>query len=166
MNLFIKNFIDQLISNSLVSESEITDDLKQEMYPVGAISKAAGIKSACISPDSSGSASDVIKGFLPLIDGKMDIVLLSEGDVDGGEYEISVSLNGKEFNIKERVSPLAYYELAYKIIGHFNESTEYMLITEDFSGEEVFIVLLTKSLGNFVDEYQKNINYDELNTTV
>jgi hypothetical protein len=166
MNVFIKNFFDEILDKKLLDISRITPEAKEERYPVSAISKIEGISGKCMFPDMSESAQQVIDDFLELIGEIVNVQLLSEADTDDGEYKIDFKIDGNELSVKARVYPLAYYEMVNVIIEYFNKNTNHMLITEYFSGEEVFVVLLDKALGAFTQQSQKNINYEQLDTEV
>ena len=166
MNLYIKKFIDQLVSKSLLKESDITSEFRDASYPVDAISTLQGVKSVCFSPDCYDSADEIVEVFSPIADGRMKIELLEEGESDDGEYEVLLRINGDKILIKERMCLLAYYSAVDKIIGLFNDMCDLKIVVEAFSGEEVFCVLVGKELADFINKYQQNMNYDELHTEV
>ncbi len=165
-NLYIKKFIDQLVSKSLLKESDITCEFRDASYPVGAISTLQGVESVCFSPDCYDSADEIVEAFYPIADGRMKIELLGEGEGDDGEYEVLLRINGDNVLIKERIYPLAYYSAVNEIISIFNEVCDFKVVVESFSGEEVFCVLVGKDLADFINKYQDNVNYDELHTEV
>ena len=166
VNLYIKKFIDHLVSKSLLKESDITADFRGARYPVDAVSTLQGVVSACFSPDCYESADEIVEGFSLIADGGMTIRLIKEGETDDGEYEVLFHVDGKEVLVKEPMCLLAYYKAISEIIDIFNGESDLRLVVDAFSGEEVFCVLIDKNLADFVNEYQKNINYDELNTEV
>lgn len=167
MNLYTKKLIKDLIDKNFLKRSDINKKMMEARYPVDVISEFNGVLSACFSPDCIESADEIIEIFSDFLSSEANIKLEEEKEFFGGDYEILFSFYGETFQIKERLMILAYYSFIKELVAIFNKNNkEFQIVVDLFSVEEVYCVLLPNKIANIIENYQRNINYKELNIDV
>jgi len=81
-----------------------------------------------------------------------------------GSYSIQLNVDDEIYIVEEDRLDSALHGLVYKLVDHFKSHKKIRLLPDNFGDENIFIVCTNSEIGEFVDQFQKNINYDDLST--
>jgi len=163
MNLYIKNFIDALLEKGFIQPDAVTEEVKDQPYPVGVAGELFPDSVVSLLPDACNEADEVLEGMREVLGGRVSLTLVEEGPIADG-HRVVVEVDGERVEVSEEDYLMCFYELPKAINEHLKAHKDHHFVLEAFGGEDLYLVYLPAALAQFVDDAQRNVDYTALET--
>tara|TARA_Y100001963_G_scaffold21099_1_gene27112 strand:- start:624 stop:1130 length:507 start_codon:yes stop_codon:yes gene_type:complete len=164
MNLYIKNFIDALLEKGFIQPDAVTEEVKDEPYPVGVVGELFPDSVVSLLPDACDEADEVLEDMREVLGDRVSLTLVEEGPVADG-HQVVVEVDAERVEVSEEHYLMCFYELPKAINEHLKAHKDHYFVSDAFGGgEDMYLVYLPAALAEFVDDAQRNVDYTALET--